>query len=350
LKSRRAVILINVGTPDNCDVPSVRRYLREFLNDPRVITIPGIVRKILVNGIIVPFRAPKSAAMYKEIWTEKGSPLLHYTNEVTEALAKKAGDQADIFGAMRYGSPSLEMCLEMISSKPYDEIIIFPLYPQYASSTTGSVADLVYRFFSKKAVHPTLHFISTFYSDPGFIDAFVQRISRYDLSSYDHILFSYHGLPVSHVEATHPGKSCEQCGCTETITEQNQFCYHASCYETTRLITNALNLPQERFSTAFQSRFGKRWLSPYSNETLITLAEQGNKRVLVVAPSFVADCLETVQEIGNEFNTLFTDHGGITLDLVEGLNASESWIEYLAEKILTNTSQSRDTINPHLYN
>lgn len=326
-------MLINVGTPDAPDVRAVRRYLREFLSDPRVLTIVGPLRWFLVNCIIVPFRAPKSARLYQKLWSDKGSPLLYHGKKLRDKLAEKI--DADVYMTMRYGNPSLSELLIELDQKQYEQITFVPLYPQYTLSTTGSALALVAEHYKNRAVTPSIKTVLNFYSDQGFIKAFAERVREFDIDSYDHILFSYHSLPLSHLRDTHEGKSCETFGCTQQVTEANRNCYQAVAYETTRLLTSELGLSDERYSTTFQSRFAKKWLGPFTEDRLKELIREGNRKVLVVALSFVADCLETTIEIGEEYGELFLSLGGERFDLVESLNASDVWVKYLAQKVMS---------------
>ncbi|MCA1756036.1 MAG: ferrochelatase [Bacteroidales bacterium] len=330
MKSKSAVVLVNVGTPDNPGVPAVRRYLREFLGDHRVIDLPWASRKILVNLIIVPFRAPRSAALYRKLWTEKGSPLLVIQESLRLRLAASLNGSADVYSAMRYGSPSLYDILGDISIKKYGRVIVVPLYPQYASSTTGSVEDVVEGFIRRQNSKMEVVTASPFYNHPGFIDSFAVRMEASDYRDYDHILFSYHGLPLSHLRKIHPAVDPLQCECERRMPEHGLNCYRAQCYETTRLLEQRLNLKSDQYSVAFQSRLTRNWLTPFADETVKKLAGDGVKRLLVVAPSFVADCLETIIEIGEEYRDMFIASGGEELTLVPGLNDSDRWVEALA--------------------
>lgn len=328
---KKAVVLVNVGTPDAPDVGAVRRYLQEFLSDPRVLTIPALLRWFLVHCIIVPFRAPRSAKLYQRLWSDKGSPLLYHGKMLRDKLATKV--DAHVYIAMRYGNPSLSELLLKLDQKQYKQITFMPLYPQFASSTTGSALALVTEHYEKQTRIPTIKTISNFYNDIGFIKAFADRVKEYDIETYDHVLFSYHSLPLSHLKEIHGGKSCETFGCAQKVTDINRNCYQAGAYETTRLLAFELGLSSDRYSTTFQSRFAKKWLGPFTEDRLRELVSEGKRKVLVVAPSFVADCLETTIEIGEEYHDLFLSLGGESFDLVQSLNASDLWVEYLAQKV-----------------
>lgn len=328
-----AVLLINVGTPDSPALSDVRRYLSEFLNDKRVITLPFFLRKILVNGIIIPFRARKSSNLYKNLWTEKGSALLHYSIELKNQLQNKFKEDYKIYFGMRYGNPSLIHTLKQIKEGNPDEIIILPLYPQYASSTTGSAFEAVFNELKNWNAIPSIKLIHQFYKHPEFITTYVNQILKYDPKDYDHIIFSYHGLPLSHIDKVHSSVSNDSCDCINEMPEHGKLCYKAACYETTRLIVKALGLTQNEFSIGFQSRLSNKWLNPFTDQIIKNLAQKGVKKILVVAPSFVTDCLETIIEIQHDYKELFIKKGGEKLTLVSSLNDSDEWLNSLFEII-----------------
>ncbi|MFA6597009.1 MAG: ferrochelatase [Ignavibacteriaceae bacterium] len=327
---KTGVLLIQLGTPDSPSVKDVRKYLSEFLNDPRVIDIPAVARFFLVNGIIVPFRAPKSAKIYQQLWTKDGSPLLLYSQSLQKKLQKSFAGEVDVCLAMRYGKPSMENVLEEMRKKNYSHLLLFPLFPQYASATTGSAIEKAMKIIRKWWVIPEIKTFSQFYDDEGFINCFVEKGKQYNINEYDHILFSYHGLPIRQVDKVYvDGKPCADHNCENEITEENKFCYKAACYATTRLIAGKLNLPKEKYTVCFQSRLDKNWLEPFADKTIIELAKKGAKKLLVFSPAFVADCLETIIEIGHEYQQLFVEHGGEKVQLVESLNDSNAWVEAL---------------------
>ncbi|MBS0011601.1 MAG: ferrochelatase [Bacteroidales bacterium] len=334
-KTKKALILVNVGTPDRPDRRSVRRYLKEFLNDKRVIDLPWLIRKVLVNMIIIPFRVKKSTGLYKRLWTNDGSPLLIYTYSLAEEIGKIVSKDMDIFTAMRYGKPSLDVLLQKIKKKDYDKIIIFPMYPQYAESTTGSVTDLVRKHDLNNKKGTEIRLIPQFWSEPGFIDSFTDKIRSYMPGDFDHIIFSYHGLPLRQINKVHPGHDSRGCICEKEMPEWGHRCYKAACYGTTRLLAHKLSLEEGHHTTAFQSRLTRNWLSPFTDETIIRLAAEGVERILLVAPSFVTDCLETLIEIEQDYRHLFLRNGGKELLLVKSLNDSPSW----ARAILDITEQ-----------
>jgi len=331
-----AVILVNIGTPESPAVKDVRSYLREFLGDKRVITLPWLFRKILVNLIIAPFRGPKSAKLYQAIWTENGSPLLVNSIKLGEALQSEMGGSFHVFTAMRYGNPSMDNTMQKIAEGSFRKVILVPMYPQYADSTTGTTAAYFRKLMNRYSISAEVKIVAPFFQHPGFIEPFKNRILTCKPETYNHILFSFHGLPVDQTEKMHPGFTCEQAGCSDTYNMANAMCYKASCYETARLIAKACNLSENRYSVAFQSRLGLKWLQPYTDKVVEEKAAQGVENMLVVSPAFVADCLETIYELGVEYNHLFIEKGGKKFQLVESLNDDPAWVKGLVEIIATN--------------
>lgn len=335
MSKKTGVLLVNLGTPKSPSVNDVRSYLFQFLNDPRVIDIPAILRAILVNLIIVPFRAPKSAKIYKELWTENGSPLLYYSNIVKEKLQENLGtEKFEIFLGMRYKEPSLEKVLEEMRIKNFDKIIVLPMFPQYASSSTGSALERVLKIIGKWYTMPELSVISQYYNHPGYINAFIDRGKKYDLKDYDHVIFSYHGLPTRQVDKVYEEGLCSDRDCEHEITEENKYCYKATCYATTRLIAEGLGISEKDYTVSFQSRLDKKWLEPFSDKVVENFAKNGAKKLLVFSPAFTADCLETVIEIGEEYQEIFEKFGGEKVQLVESLNDHPMWIDTLKDMIL----------------
>ena len=331
--AKKAVILVNVGTPDKPEVKSVRKFLTQFLNDRRVIDIPWLAQKILVNLIIVPFRAKNSTRLYEQLWTPDGSPILVYLNRLAEKLQKLLGSNYKVFPTMRYGKPSLSEALEEIKNGNFEEVVVFPLFPQYASSTTGTVVDYVMNKIKKWPVIPQVRFQGQFYEDPDFIKAFTERIKSYRPEEFDHVIFSYHGLPLRHIKRVHPEISSAVCTCTKEMPEHGKTCYKATCYHTTRLLAAELGLPSSAYTVSFQSRLSRKWLSPFTDETVVDLAKKGAKKLLVVSPAFVADCLETTVELGIDYSNLFKKNGGEVLLLVDSLNDSDLWTQAVAKMV-----------------
>jgi protoporphyrin/coproporphyrin ferrochelatase len=331
---KNAVLLLNVGSPDHPDIRSVRRFLMKFLNDRRVIDIPWLLQKILVNLIIVPFRAPKSTRLYKRLWRESGSPLIVYSEKAKEKLQKLLPDNFAVFNAMRYGNPGYKAALNEIKTERYSQITVFPMFPQYASSTTGTIVQAIVNEIKNWYSIPDIRIVGQFYRNKGFIDAFVQRAHENKYQEYDHIVFSYHGLPLRQIDKSHPGINNQQCNCSINMPAHGEFCYKATCFETSRLLAKELGLLPDKYTVAFQSRLSNDWLEPFTDKTIEELAQKGKKSVLVVAPAFVADCLETIDEIGVEYKKLFMENGGKKLTLAESLNDMDKWVETLANMVL----------------
>lgn len=331
MTGKKVLLLINTGTPDEARVGAVRSYLSEFLNDGRVIDIPWLLRKLLVNLIIVPFRAPVSTGKYKKLWTAKGSPLLINLNNLANKVRAGLKDEYEVIGAMRYGNPSLESALKYIRNLAPEEIIVFPLFPHYASSTTGSVNEYILNNIGRWDLIPGIRIAGQFYSHPAYVDVMTSHLRAYDPQSFDHVLFSYHGLPLSHIERIHPWTDCRTCSCDKLLPEDCPMCYKATCYATTRSLAEKLNLSSDKFSTSFQSRLTRRWLEPFTDGVLINLARSGRKKVLVIAPSFVADCLETIVEIDEEYKVLFKKEGGEELIVAESLNDNDYWVKAIIQ-------------------
>jgi ferrochelatase len=329
--NKTAIVLINVGTPDEPRIKAVRRYLFQFLNDRRVIDLPLVLQKILVNLIIVPFRAPKSTKLYERLWTENGSPLLYFGNRVQQQLEEQLAGKARVFLAMRYGNPGISAVLDQIRKGGFEKLIVLPLFPQYASSTSGTAIQAVSDEVRKWNTIPEVHFISQFYDHPAFLEVFAERIRSYNPEEYDHLIFTFHGLPNRHLDKNHPEVSHESCTCEMALPGHGRFCYKATCYETVRRLAALLNLKKGSYSVSFQSRLSSNWMTPFTDKNLMNRASLGAKKLLVAAPSFVADCLETTVEIGCEYKELFLRKGGETLQMVESLNDSPQWIAALKQ-------------------
>lgn len=335
MTKKSAILLLNVGSPASPQVKDVRQYLRRFLYDPHVIDIPALPRWFLVNCIIAPFRAPKSAKLYKHLWTQNGAPLVYYAYQVQNKLQNELNNQADVFIGMSYGDPLIQKTLKAIKKAGYSKLIVLPMFPQYASSSSGAAIDAVTSEVNKWDISPDVQIIPQFYNHPAFIKAFVQHIKNYNPQTYNHIIFSYHGLPMSHLKKMCTSNDINNCDCEiSTPTDTNNACYKAACYETTRLIASELNLNNNVYSVGFQSRLNQKWILPFTDKLITSHARRGNKKLLIIAPSFVADCLETTIEIGFEYKKLFQQAGGQQLQLVESLNDSPEWIQALKEIIL----------------
>ncbi len=330
------VLLVNLGTPDTAETPDVRKYLREFLMDRRVIDINPVGRFFLINGVIAPFRAPKSAKVYKELWTERGSPLLYHGIDLKEKLQVALGDNYHVAFGMRYQSPSIQSALEELRDKSVDRIIVLPLFPQYAAASTGSVQDKVMEIVKEWWVIPSINFISSFCDDPGFINAFAELGKQHMAQdNYDHVIFSYHGLPERQVLKGSDKGYCKLGSCCNSYNKRNKYCYRAACFATSRLLAEQLGITEDQYTVTFQSRLLKDpWLQPYTDEVLKTLPAKGIKKVLAFSPAFVADCLETTIEVGEEFKEMFEHAGGEKWQLVESLNSNDTWVEAVKSLVL----------------
>jgi ferrochelatase len=331
--SKKGILLVNLGTPDSPSTADVRKYLNEFLMDGRVIDINPVLRTLLVQGIIVPFRAPKSAKLYQAIWDkETGSPLLHYSKLQHQALQQRLGDEYQVELAMRYQTPSIESALERLKANLISDIKVIPMFPQYASASTGSVQEKVMDLIKTWQTIPNISFVNSFHNDDLMIQTFANNAQKYQADTYDHILFSFHGLPQRQIKkCDHTHTYCLQVdGCCDTLNDTNKFCYSAQSYDTARLIAEKMGLPKEKYTVCFQSRLGNDpWVQPYTSKVVEQLAKEGKKRLLVFCPAFVADCLETVYEVTEEYGGEFRALGGEHVQLVESLNDSPTFIDAL---------------------
>jgi ferrochelatase len=322
------VLLVNLGTPDAPRPPEVRRYLREFLGDPRVIDLPAPLRRLLLEAVILPFRPRRSAEAYAKIWTDAGSPLLVHGRALTEALGKTLGSAFRVELGMRYGRPTLGDALDALRGT--DSIVVVPLYPQYASSSTGSTLERVFGLAARRADLPPLSGLAPFFTDVGFVRA-LASVTRPLLG--EHLLLSYHGLPER--QARRGGPDClQRPDCCDG--PPGPACYRAQCFATSRALAAELGLDTSRHSTCFQSRLGRAaWIGPSLEERLDALRGEGVARLSVVCPSFVADCLETLEEIGIRARETWRGLGGDELTLVPCLNARPEWVDALAALVRT---------------
>lgn len=333
---KTGVLLVQLGTPDSPKRKDVARYLREFLMDRRVIDIPYLVRLLLVKGIIAPFRAPKSAKIYKELWdlSDGVSPLLSHSQHAVKLVQERfESDDVTIEMAMRYQNPSMDSVLEKMRRANYDQLIIIPMFPQYASASSGSAMDKAMEIIKKWWVIPEIKIVSQFYDHVGYIDSVVDRAKQFDISSYDRIMFSYHGLPERQVDKVYDDGLCQDQPCELEINDHNKFCYKATCFATTRLIAEKLGLKEDQYTVSFQSRLDKKWLEPFSDKVIEQWGKEGAKRVLAFSPAFVADCLETLIEIGGEYQEIFEEHGGEKVQLVPSSNDHPRFIDCIEDLI-----------------
>jgi ferrochelatase len=334
---KEGVLLLNLGTPDDVSVRSVRRYLRQFLSDERVLDMPAPIRWMLLNLIILPRRPKVSAEAYETIWREDGSPLKIFTEQLTEAVAEHMGESVPVRYAMRYQNPSIESALEAFRDEAVERLYVAPLYPQYASSSTGSCLEELYAQAGKDWNAPSLSVVPPFYDHPAFIEAAaaVARETLGDLTRFDRILMSFHGLPERHVikcdlSAEGAAHCLERENCCDAIIDVNRYCYRAQSYATARSLAAALGLAPERYEVAFQSRLGRTpWIKPYTDERLTQLARDGVERIAVITPSFTADCLETLEEIAIRGREDFIAAGGKELVAVPCVNAHPTWVRGL---------------------
>jgi ferrochelatase len=326
------LLLINLGTPDEPTTPAVRRYLAEFLSDPRVIDINPVGRALLLHGIILRTRPPKSAHAYQQIWdAQRGSPLMAHSKDLAAGVAAKLGDAWRVELAMRYGNPSILRGIGRLREAGVDRIVVLPLYPQYAASSTGTSVARVMEIAGAGWDTVPIDIVPAFYDDPGFLQAFT-AVAQPALAAAkaDHVLFSYHGLPERQVIKSDPSKKhcLQDKSCCDRITATNQNCYRAQCYATTRMLAERLGLSEGGYSVCFQSRLGRTpWIGPHTDAVIDELAKAGKKRVAVLCPAFVADCLETLEEIGMRAKEQFKAGGGEDLVLVPSLNSTPAWID-----------------------
>lgn len=335
--SKRAVLLVNLGSPDSTSVPDVSRYLREFLGDERVIDRPAQpFRSLLVNRIIVPKRAPNSAHAYQQIWTEQGSPLLVISRSVRDKLAAALGPGTPVYLAMRYGQPSIASVLAQIAADGIDEILLFPQYPHYAMSSWETVVVKVYEEAARVAPRLRVDCIQPFYQDADYIEALYTVTAPYLEKPHDFVLFSYHGIPERHLrkaDTSHAHCTIVKDCCT-TCSPIHATCYRAQVIATTRALAARAGIPADKHTVSFQSRLaGEPWLSPFTDHLFEQLPKQGRKRLLVLCPAFVADCLETLEEIRGEGRDTFLEAGGESFEQIPCLNDQPPYIDFLAKRV-----------------
>jgi protoporphyrin/coproporphyrin ferrochelatase len=334
---KKGILLVNLGTPDSPGRKDVYVYLKQFLLDRKVIDIPWIFRQILVRGIIAPFRSKSSSDLYKRLWTPEGSPIKLYGFSVVDKLRKKVDSDTVVEIAMRYQNPSIESVLKkLVFEDKVESITVFPMFPQYAMASTGSVYDEIMRIMRDWNIIPKMRFINSYPTDPNMIEVFASNARKYDLSSYDHFVFSFHGIPQRHVRKVDlAGDHCtKKENCCHTICPANMHCYSAQCHQTAFAIAEKLQIPKDKYTISFQSRLGRDpWLQPYTDKILEHKVEHGVKNILVFSPAFVADCLETTIEIGYEYKEEFIEGGGEKLDLVASLNDNDLWVDAIYEMV-----------------
>jgi ferrochelatase len=330
--ARRAILLMNLGSPDSTAVKDVRRYLNEFLMDGRVIDMPLISRALLVRGIIVPFRAPKSAEAYKTIWTKDGSPLIVLTKQLQSALQEQVPEPVAI--AMRYGTPSPKQAFDaLVKAHPnLEELILLPLYPHYAMSSYETAVAYARKQLKQSGYTFKLTVIKPFYDEPQYIEALSANIRPWLADEYDHILFSYHGIPERHIRKSDPtgGHSQPGSNCCNTASTAYEYCYRHQVNVTTKLVAEQLGIPANKYSISFQSRLGKGWLEPFTDIRLEQMPGEGIKKLLIVCPAFVSDCLETLEEIEERGKEIFMHAGGESYKMIPCLNTHPNWVKTIA--------------------
>ena len=314
-RQKIGVLICNLGTPESYQTKDVRRFLRQFLSDGRVIEIPKIIWWFILNGIILTLRPSKSAKLYKSVWTKEGSPLLVFSKKLIEKLKLVTNDDCEVELAMRYGNPNMEEALLSLKNKNCRKLIVLPMFPQYSGTTTGSIFDEVTRLLSKWRWVPSLNFINSYHDNDYYINALADSISTHlQKNSPQKIIFTYHGIPKRNFDLGDP--------------------YQCYCQKTTRLVAEKLNLKEDEYMTTFQSRFGPaEWLKPYTSDTMEELPKKGIKNILVVAPAFSVDCLETIEEIDEENKEIFLNSGGQNFTYVPCLNDSDGHVNFLKQLI-----------------
>ena len=331
----KGVLLVNLGSPDSPEPADVKNYLREFLMDERVIDFPYLVRSLLVKGIILNTRPKKSAKAYKKIWWKEGAPLIVLSKRLKEKLEKKVDLPVEL--AMRYGNPSIKYGLDSLSKKGVNEILLIPLYPQFAMATTETILVLAEEIKNKYYPHLKFSSFKSFYDDKNYIRVLSNSIKEFlNNKKWEHLLFSYHGLPISHVKRSDKsGKHCQKVeNCCGLSLDANSMCYAHHCSLTTEAVTKKLELPELDWSMSYQSRLGPaKWLKPSTTETVQNLARNGIKKLVIVSHAFLADGLETLEELDIEIREEFLSEGGEELVVVKCLNDNPSWISGLSNLI-----------------
>lgn len=332
----KGLLLLNLGTPDSHEVADVRRYLREFLSDGRVVDLNPVGRWLLLNLIILPFRPKRSAEAYRKIWTPEGSPLLVHSRALAGKVSEALAGEYHVELGMRYGNPSIPDALERLKARGARELTVLPLYPLNAASSTSSSVARVYELLGEGWEVPPVRVVPPFFDHPGFLDAFAEEARPVlERSRADHVLFSFHGVPVRQIQKSDPtGGYCRVGTCCDALTAENRGCYRAQSYFVARALAARLGLKPDGFTVTFQSRLGRtEWVRPYTDVVLVELARRGVKRLAVVCPTFVADCLETLEEIAIRAREQFRAEGGEELTLVPSLNANDAWVRTVVELV-----------------
>jgi ferrochelatase len=338
----RAVLLVNLGSPDSPSVPDVRRYLREFLMDGRVLDVNWFLRFAIVHFAILPSRPKQSAHAYQSVWTPEGSPLIVISRRVQAKLQARTSMPVEL--AMRYQNPSIPDALARLNHRGADDVLVIPLFPHYAMSSYETAVERVRELAAQLAPNMRLHIQPPYYDQPDYVAALVASAREFLESGYDHLLFSFHGLPERHLRKADPtGCHClASPDCCESPSPAHATCYRAQCFKTVAAFVDRTGVPKSKYSVAFQSRLGRDpWLKPYTDFELSRLAGQGIKRLLVICPAFVSDCLETLEEIGIRGKETFLAAGGVEFKLIPCLNEHPLWIEALAKTVESFSNQQQ---------
>ena len=346
MATKRGILLMNLGSPDSTEVKDVKKYLDQFLMDGRVIDYPYLFRLLLVKGIITPTRSPKSAEAYKTIWRKEGSPLVVLTKQLREALQQRVEEPVEV--AMRYGNPSPKAGFDALLKRDpgIREVIALPLYPHYAMSSYETAVEYAKEIHKANGYSFKLTFIKPFYNESNYIDALAENMRPYLEKEYDHLLFSYHGVPGRHIRKSDiTGCHCLKAdNCCEVASPAHEFCYRHQVITTTKLVTEALGIPKSKFSISFQSRLGKGWLTPFTDIRLAELPGEGIKKLLIICPAFVSDCLETLEEIAIRGKEIFIEAGGESYEMIPCLNTSPLWVKAIEGYVESIKAEQADMI------
>ncbi len=340
--SNKAVLLVNLGSPDSPTVPHVRKFLREFLMDGRVLDAPYPIRFGIVHLAILPRRPIESAKAYKTIWTDKGSPLIVTSKNLRRKLQERVSIPVEL--AMRYQNPSIDYAINELISKGVDDLLLIPLFPHFAMSSYETAVVRVQEVAKQLSPQMKVSVLPPYYNDEDYLSALVASADPFLTEPFDHLLFSYHGIPERHLRTSDPTKChcLKVTNCCEVPSPAHATCYRAQCFQTTKLFAEKVGLPKTKYSIAFQSRLGRDpWLKPYTDEELKRLAISGVKKLLVICPAFVADCLETIEEIGERGRETFLHAGGENFTMIPCLNEHPMWIQMLANKVNNFVSQTQ---------
>ena len=336
---QKGILLVNLGSPNSFAVKDIKSYLKEFLMDGRVIDLPYWLRYLLVNGIILNVRPPKTSKAYQKIWWEEGSPLIVISQRLTDKV--QAEVSAPVVMAMRYGNPSIESGLEALHAKGVTEVLLVPLYPQYAMATTETIEVLAEKLIKERFTSMKLHKFPAFFHRPEYIEALAAIVKEHAATApFDHLLLSYHGVPERHLRKTTPTPAHkhikEGVSCCDPYSTEGALCYRSHCFETTRLLAEKLGLEEGSYAQSFQSRLGiDKWLTPFTTDKIAELAKKGVKRLAIITPAFVADCVETLEEIEIAGSEVVYENGGEEFKMIPCLNDSPLWVQALSKWINT---------------